>query len=157
MKAMLLSFSFLLLAACAQHDHERVGDLVISTPWSRQTPASATVAAGYLTIRNTGQQEDRLLSVESQAARRVEIHEMRMDGEVMRMRELNEGLPVPAGQAVRLAPGGSHLMFIAPVRHFGPGQALPATLVFQRAGRVAVSFEVREMSASHEGAMPHHH
>ncbi|MGB3393412.1 MAG: copper chaperone PCu(A)C [Stenotrophomonas sp.] len=156
MKTLLLTFSFLILAACARHDHARAGDLVVSTPWSRQTPASATVAAGYLTISNAGHRDDRLLAVESPLAERVEIHEMRLEGEVMRMRELTDGLPIPAGQTVVLAPGGNHLMFIAPTRHFIAGEALPATLVFREAGRVPVAFEIRGMAAQDSEAHSHH-
>lgn len=149
----LLSF---LLAGCARQDHARIGSLEILAPWSRETPAAAPVAAGYLAIRNTGRSDDRLLAVESVAAQRVEIHEMRMDGGMMRMRQLTEGLPVPAGQTVALAPGGTHLMFIAPVHHARAGETLQAVLVFRDAGRLPIAFQVRGMATQEDAPHAHH-
>lgn len=97
----------LLLAGCARQDHASIGDLKIFAPWSRETPPTASVAAGYLSIRNQGQRDDRLLAVETATAQRVEIHQTRMDGGMMRMRLLADGLPIPAGQTVTLAPAGN--------------------------------------------------
>lgn len=156
MKAVRILLVALLLAGCARQDHARIGDLEISAPWSRQTPPTASVAAGYLSIRNRGQRDDRLLAVETATAQRVEIHQTRMDGGVMRMRLLADGLPIPAGQTVTLAPGGSHLMFIAPVRHATAGERLDAVLVFRDAGRLPVSFSVRGASAQGGVAHAHH-
>lgn len=145
----------LLLVGCAGQDHARIGNLEVAAPWSRETPPTASVAAGYLSIRNRGQHDDRLLAVETATARRVEIHQTRMDGSVMRMRLLTDGLPIPAGQTVTLAPGGSHLMFIDPVRHATAGERLDAVLVFRDAGRLPVSFAVRGASA--QGGLVHAH
>jgi copper(I)-binding protein len=65
----------------------------------------------------------------------------------MRMRQLADGLALPAGSTVVLKPGGYHLMFIKPVRALAEGERFDATLVFQRAGKVKVVFEVRAMGA----------
>lgn len=157
MKTPWLTISLMLLAACARHDHQRIGELTLSAPWARETPAAANVAAGYLTIKNVGDEDERLLKVESSAADHVEIHTMHMDGDVMRMREARNGLPIPAGQSVVLAPGGSHLMFIAPARPFVAGERVQATLVFQKAGRAPVAFEVRGIATKQAGNMHDHH
>lgn len=156
MKSLLTFLLSLLLAGCARQDHARIGKLDVSAPWSRETPPTARVAAGYLSIRNRGRQDDRLLAVESTAARRVEIHQSRTDGGVMRMRLLADGLPIPAGQTVILAPGGSHLMFIDTVRPPTAGERLDAVLVFRDAGRLPVAFEVRGMAAPSEASHAHH-
>ena len=156
MKSLLTLLLSLLLAGCTRQDHARIGNLEVSAPWSRETPPTARVAAGYLSIRNRGQQDDRLLAVESTAARHVEIHQSRTEGGVMRMRLLADGLPIPAGQTVLLAPGGSHRMFIDPVRHPTAGEQLDAVLVFRDAGRLPVAFEVRGLAAQPEASHAHH-
>ena len=144
-KPILLDVSMLLLSAAgvaATRDGVRAVDA-----WSRATPAVAPVAGGFLTLVNDGDKDDRLLRVESAVAERVELHEMRHENGVMRMRELSDGLVVPAHGKVELRPGGYHLMFIKPKRAFAEGERVEATLVFQRAGRVKVGFAVRAMGA----------
>ena len=108
-------------------------------------------------MQNRGTADDRLLSVQTTAAQRVEIHEMRHVDGVARMRELDQGLVLPAAQTVVLAPGGYHLMFVQPVQPLVAGGRVEATLVFEKAGPVEVSFEVRAPGArsGHEAA-PHH-
>lgn len=125
--------------------------LVIESPWARATPPGAPVAGGFLTVRNTGKADDRLLSATSPDAGKVEIHEMRMDGGMMRMRRLDDGLPIAAGGTLALAPGGVHLMFIGPTHPFVAGQAVTATLRFARGGERTVRFEVRALGAGAPG------
>ena len=119
----------------------------VTEAWSRATPAVAPVAGGFMPLVNEGDREERLLRVESGIAQRLEIHEMRHENGVMRMRQLADGLAVPAGGTVVLKPGGYHLMFIKPLRALADGERFDATLVFQRAGKVKVVFEVRAMGA----------
>lgn len=145
------------LAACVPAGAQRVGDLAVEDPWLRATPPGATVSAGYLTIRNAGTSDDRLLSIDSAAAQRVEMHEMRNDDGVMRMRALTEGLPIRAGAKVELAPGGDHLMFVAPKEPFVDGDIVVAVLHFQRTGRVEVSFRVRGTGVMRDDAHMHRH
>jgi hypothetical protein len=121
--------------------------LVIESAWARATPPGAPVAGGFLTVRNTGPTDDRLLSATSPDAGKVELHEMRMDGGMMRMRRLDDGLAIAAGGTLALAPGGIHLMFIAPKHPFVAGQPVTATLRFERGGERTVRFEVRALGA----------
>lgn len=120
----------------------RAGDLRIERPWSRATPPAAKVGAGYLALVNGGAAADRLVAASSPAAGRVEIHEMRMDGSIMRMRELAQGLPVPAGGTVELKPGGYHLMLMELKAPLAVGTNVPVTLVFERAGKVEIELKV---------------
>jgi copper(I)-binding protein len=119
----------------------------VEDAWARATPAVAPVAGGYLTAVNDGDAPDVLLGVESGIAQRVEIHEMRMQGGMMRMRRVEDGVPVPAHGKAVLAPGGYHLMFIQPRRALVEGERFEATLVFRNAGRVKTQFAVRAMGA----------
>ena len=81
------------------------GDLQIEKPWARATVPGAAVGGGYLVIRNTGSAGDRLVGVSSPVSARVEMHEMKMEKDVMRMREV-KGVDVPAKAAVEFKPGG---------------------------------------------------
>ena len=156
MKSILLTLAVLVLAACTpQHDHQRAGALRISVPWSRETPPGTSVAVGYVTVQNTGTTDDRLLRVESPAAKRVELHESTMAGGVMRMQALPDGIAIPAGQTVVLGPGGTHLMFIEPTHPPHAGDRLDATLVFRNAGRLRVGFDVRPLTAQDAGEHAH--
>lgn len=134
--------------------------IAIHAPWIRQPPPSARVAAGYMRIDNPGRDADRLLEVETGAAGRVEIHEMEEVDGVMRMRELEGGLDVPAAGQVELEPGGYHLMLVEPREGLEAGEEVDATLVFERAGRLEVTFEVRPPGAGaddHDGHGGHGH
>ncbi|WP_058835780.1 copper chaperone PCu(A)C [Luteimonas abyssi] len=165
----------LLLSACGQASHEAhdghdapasanappgaseampAAGVSVEQPWVRLPPPPAAVAAGYMTLVG-GDRDDHLIAVETAAAERVEIHEMRETDGVMQMRELTDGLPLSAGARVALAPGGYHLMLIAPDAGLAPGARLDATLVFERAGRVPAVFEVR--SATGQPADAHEH
>ena len=101
----------LVATAAGAHDY-KLGPLVIDHPWSRATPKGAPVAGGYLKITNTGTTPDRLTGGSAEIAKRFEIHEMRMDGGVMKMRELTKGLEIPAGATVELKPGSYHVMMM---------------------------------------------
>ena len=123
------------------------GDVRVVDAWTRAVPAVAPVAGGFFTVINTGNAADRLLRVESPIAKRIEIHQMRNDGGVMRMRAQPTGVVVPAQGLLEFKPGGYHLMLIGPTRALIEGGHFEATLVFQRAGKVKVTFAVRGVGA----------
>ena len=134
--------------------HEfRVGDLEIDHPWSRETPAGASVAGGYLTITNSGSSLDRLVSVTSEISAKTEVHEMAVKDGVMTMRPVEGGLEIPAGGKVELKSGGYHLMFMGLKQQPKKGESFPATLTFEKAGTVTVEFTVDGMgeTGGHDG------
>ncbi|MBZ0215348.1 MAG: copper chaperone PCu(A)C, partial [Fimbriimonadaceae bacterium] len=124
------------------------GDLTLIHPWVRVMPAAAKVGAGYVTITNGSDKDDRLMSATSPAADQVEIHEMSMDNGVMRMRPLADGLVIPAGNTVELAPGGFHIMFKKVTAPFEKDTMVPVTLHFMNAGAVNVDFRAGEAASS---------
>lgn len=126
----------------------RLGPLTVSNPWSRETAPAQTVGGGFVTILNGGKVEDRLVAASSPVAGEVQLHTMSMDGGIMRMRQLQGGIPVPAGGRVELRPGGLHLMFIGLKRPLRQGERIPVTLRFQRAGQVTVRFAVQPIASS---------
>jgi hypothetical protein len=131
----------------AHADEIKAGDLVISQPWSRETPRGAPVASGYLTIENKGAAEDRLLGGSTDIASKVDVHEMATNGGVMSMRTLNSGLPLPAGATVTLAPAHYHLMLNELKRQLKQGDSVAITLSFEKAGNVLDTFPVLGVGA----------
>ncbi|WKA31666.1 copper chaperone PCu(A)C [Bradyrhizobium roseum] len=136
-----------LLAAPAQAQEVKVGDLVITQAWSRATPTGAKVAGGYLTIENKGAAPDRLASGSSEVAGKFEIHEMAMNNGVMSMRPLDKGLSIEPGKTVKLAPGGYHLMLMDLKAPLKQGDKVPLTLEFEKAGKVVLSLDVQGVGA----------
>jgi len=120
-----------------------VGALQISHPWVLPAPAGAPTAAGYLTLTNRGKTAERLLGANVAEAAKVEIHQMTMDGAIMRMRPIPGGVVIPPGQTVTLAPGGYHLMLIGPKRALKVGDHVQGALRFEHAGVVKVDFYVQ--------------
>lgn len=135
------------LAAPAIAEDVMAGDLMISGAFTRATLPNAPVGGGFLTITNHGAADDRLVSATSPASEIVQIHEMKMEGEVMKMAELPDGLVIGAGQTVELKPGGFHLMFMKLKAPFVEGQTVPVTLTFEKAGSVTVNLDVGSPAA----------
>jgi copper(I)-binding protein len=136
-----------LLASPAWAQDYKVGPLEISQPWTRATPPTAKAGGGFVTIINKGATPDRLIAARSTVSDKVEIHEMKMDGNVMRMRELDKGLEIPPGATVTLKPGGLHIMFMELKAPFANDTKVPVTLVFEKAGSVNVELLVQAMGA----------
>ena len=125
----------------------KLGAIEIGHPWSRATPPTAESGGGFLAITNTGTTPDRLVAVKSPAADKVEIHEMKMDGNIMRMREVERGIEIPPGATVELKPGGFHVMFMGLKAPFAKEAKVPLTLVFEKAGSIDVDLMVQAMGA----------
>jgi len=135
--------ALLLVAPTFAHDGViHLGPINISSPFSRATLPNAPVGGGFLTIENTGTEDDRLVSASSSIAKDTQIHEMAMEGDVMKMRHLGEGLGIPAGQTVELTPGSLHIMFMGLNGAFVEGETVTVTLTFEKAGTVDVELPV---------------
>ena len=132
--------SALLLPAAA-----RAADLTVTDAFSRATPGTGPAAA-YFTIHG-GDAADRLIGVSSTLVPKVEIHTMTMQGDVMRMREV-DAIDVPAHATVKLAPGGEHLMLMGLPAPLKAGDSVPLTLRFEHAGEQTVTVPVGALGAS---------
>jgi copper(I)-binding protein len=140
--------AFLIVTAAQAHDY-KLGALEIKHPWTRATPKSATVAGGYLKITNTGSTSDRLTGGAVEVARKFEVHEMSMDGGVMKMRELKNGVEIAPGATIELKPGSYHIMMMSLSRPLAKGDKIKGSLNFEKAGKVDIEFTVEAM-----GGMP---
>ena len=135
----------------------QLGDLTISAPFSRATLPNAPVAGGFMTLTNNGAQDDRLIAAESTASGHMEIHEMAVVDHVMTMRELPDGLPIPAGETVELRPGGLHLMFMQLQHPLVEGETVDVTLTFENAGQIDVPLSIGAMNTRNDHSHDHGH
>ena len=122
----------------------------IEDAYTRATVPGQQVAGGFMKIENKGA-ADQLISASSPVAGEVQLHEMAMEGNVMKMRQVKD-IAVPAGGAIELKPGGLHLMFMNIKAPLAAGETVPVKLKFAKAGDVEVKMPVNAMGA---GAMKH--
>ena len=120
----------------------KLGDLDISGGYVRAMLPGQPVGGGYITIHNTGKTADKLTSVTSSDAGKVELHEMKVDGEIMKMREIKDGIAIPAGATVTLAPNTMHMMFKQVKTPFKKGGTVPVMLMFEKAGMIDLTLPV---------------
>jgi copper(I)-binding protein len=132
--------------ACA-YDY-KAGAIEIDHPWSRAVPKGASVAAGYLTIRNTGSEPDRLVGGSTPVAGKLEVHEVTLDNGIMRMRPVAGGLAIKPGETVELKPQSFHLMLTGLTQPIEQGKSFKGTLVFEKAGPIEVDFSVEAVGAA---------
>jgi periplasmic copper chaperone A len=132
----------------------KAGSLDISDPWSRATPKGSSVAAGYMKIKNNGSTPDRLIEGSSDVASKFEVHEMKMEDGVAKMRPVKGGLEIKPGETVELKPGSFHVMFVDLKKPLSAGDHFKATLVFEKAGPVSVDYDVRAMGSKRGSSMP---
>ena len=111
-----------------------IGPIKIENAYTRATMPGQQVAGGFMKIENKSGPADQLVSVSSPIAGEVQLHEMAMEGNVMKMRQV-QGISVPAGGAVELKPGGLHIMFINIKAPLTAGETVPVKLKFAKAGR----------------------
>jgi periplasmic copper chaperone A len=129
--------------------HEiKVGNLVISHPWSRQSPMGADVSAGFMKITNTGTEDDKLISATADIAPVVQLHDMKMDGDTMKMFEVEGGIVIPAGKTVELKPKSLHIMFMQVPKQPMVDTSFKGALVFEKAGKVDIDYEVVDANAT---------
>lgn len=117
--------------------------IAVTEPWSRETAEGQNAGGAFMTIANTGTAPDRLTGGSTPVAGRVEIHTMTMENDVMRMRQLADGLEIPAGGQVTLKPGSFHVMLMDLKQPLKAGDKVPLTLTFAGAGTVDTELEVR--------------
>ena len=117
----------------------------VKEPWVRATVAQQKATGAFMQISST--EPVRLVEAKSTAARIVEIHEMRMEGDRMMMKAI-DALDIVPGRTLELKPGSYHIMFMGLTRQLRQGERFPVTLRFQRAGSVTVQVSVLPVTSS---------
>lgn len=156
-KSLAAAAALSLVSVIAHAEDYTIGDLTVGQTWTRATPPKAKAGGGFVEIVNNGTEADRLIAVSSDVAERTELHEMAVTDGVMKMRELEGGIEIPAGGTVTLKPGGLHIMFMGLNGSFEEGTKVPLVLTFEKAGDLAVELDVAKMGAkSPEGGQMDH-
>lgn len=141
------------LLACAVSLPTWAANVSVTDAWARATMPGQKVSGAYMRIQSDV--DARLVSASSPAVPRVEVHEMKMDGDVMRMREV-KAIDLPKGKTVSLEPGGFHIMLMNLPKPIAAGDMIPLTLVIESGG-TRQTVEVKAEARAIGGAMQHHH
>lgn len=128
------------LALAALAHSFKLREITIGHPYARTTAPGQSTGGAYLRFENRGP-DDRLLGASSPAATGIELHDTKMDGDVMQMRQV-DAIAVPSNKAVELKPGGLHLMLVGLKAPLKKGDVFPMTLRFEKAGEVTVQVNV---------------
>ena len=130
------------LAGSAAAADFNVAGLELNDLWVRASVPGQSNGAGYLQINNSSATADRLISAESDAATRTELHSVLNEDGVAKMRQVS-GVDIPAQGSASLAPGGFHVMFLQLTGPFKQGSIVPVVLKFKNAGEIRVNFTVK--------------
>jgi copper(I)-binding protein len=146
--------STLVFASIVQAHEFKLGDIQIIHPFARATVPGQSSGSAYLKLENKGKTDDKLIEVQSPIAKSVELHEMQMSGDVMKMREV-KGVEIKAEKTVNMQPGGGyHIMLIGLKKPLKPGDKFPLSLKFEKAGEIDV---VVIVDAAASAATEHQH
>lgn len=154
-KTVLLALACLMVSPAMAQTYS-LGDIAIADTWIQEAPPRAPTLAGYVTITNSGSADDRLVGIESDAVEKVELHTSVVTDGIARMAPMQGGFVVPVGETVVLGEEGTHAMFIGPNQAYRDGAEIAATLIFEKAGRIDVTFQVdrrrgEDAMSGHEG------
>lgn len=141
-KVLTIALSLLILTGPAWGEPLKLGAIEIDAPFSRATLPKAPTGGAYFTVINTGTTDDRLVSATSPVAGEVQMHEMKIENSVASMRELPDGIVIPAGATVVLTPSGTHLMLTHLTHPLVQGGSLPLTLNFEQAGSITLDVPI---------------
>ena len=136
-------------------DHGSKAAITAEQAWMRAVAVSGMNSAAYMSLHNATENDDRLIDARAPGFAIIEIHETTEEAGVMRMRQLEDGLALPAGATVSLQPGGLHIMLIGAERSIAEGGSLPLTLVFEQSGELELMLPVKALTET--GQTHHHH
>lgn len=153
-RILILAAASATLAACsAQPETSTLAVVEATDALCRPTPNGRDVTACYVTL--TASQADLLVSVSTTLAN-AEVHEMKTEGGIMQMGALTGGLPLPAGEAVSLAPGGNHIMLTDVKTPLAAGDTVALTLTFEKAAPLGVQASVGQPAPAQASAHTGH-
>ena len=133
-----------LTSACSSRAAGSDQALSINDVWGRPSPMMAETAAFYMAIANNRNVDDTLVAAEAAVCNPTELHTTHMDNGVMKMRQVEGGIPIPANSTTALEPGSFHIMCIGLTQPLATGEEIPLTLTFAEAGEIEVTAVIRE-------------
>jgi len=128
--------------------------VTVTDAWARATVQGQKATGAFMKI--TAKDNAKLVGVSSPVAGVAEVHEMKMDKDVMKMAALPNGLDLPAGKAVELNPGGYHVMLMDLKAPLSKDSTIPLTLTVQDAKGVKSNIELKLLVGMQAPAMPSH-
>ena len=134
-------FSFVVVAfiqSSAVASEFQLGSLTIKDPWSRATSSHQMSGVVYVKIINSGNDADRLIKVESNRSKKATLHDMILDGDIIKMHSIKNGIEIPANSEVELEPGAKHIMLMGLKTKLDRGQTVGIALHFQHAGLIEI-------------------
>lgn len=142
----LISATVLAVATLTAHAQAfKAGAISVEHPYARATVSGQPAGGGFMKLVNGGG-ADRLVSASAGVSKSVELHVMKMEGDVMQMRQV-DAIDLQAGKTVELKPGGYHVMFIGLKAPLKVGDTFPMKLKFEKAGEVTVDVKVEAPGA----------
>ena len=145
-KGWLLSIALMAFATSIQAQDAKVGAIKIENAYVRATAPGQPAAGAFMKIENGAAAADQLVSASSPAAGEVQLHQMSMEGNVMKMGQVKD-IAVPANGSVDLKPGGYHIMLMNIKAPLKAGDTVPVKLKFAKAGEVEVKLPVNAVSS----------
>lgn len=147
----LIAASLMALSMTAQAVLASDAGLIVENAYLRSSTPNSKSAAAFLMLRNLSDTDDRLIGARADLGGMVQLHSHSEDANgVMRMGEIEGGVPVAAGGMHVFERGGDHLMFMGLTAPLVQGQDVPVTLIFENAGEVEIVIPVdHERKASH--------
>jgi copper(I)-binding protein len=157
MKLLIQTAVAALLTTTSVHAHDyKLGDLTVMHPKIFEKPAAVKVAGGYLSIENSSNTDDKLVDVRFATVPRVELHLSETDANGVARMIKQDGVLIPAGETVVFKPGGLHVMMMGLGGDpFEMDEKIEATLVFENAGTLDVTFNVEARKADDHSKMDH--
>ena len=144
-KILILLFNLSFLNNFAfSHDYY-LGKLTIDHPYIIETMPGAKVAGGYLKITNRGSSSDYLLGAESLFSKKIELHAMTIENDIMKMNMLKDGIEIPASEEILLKPGGLHIMFKELNKPLKKGEKEKVVLKFKKNGKIILKFAIESL------------
>jgi len=136
-----------------------MAQVTVTDPWVRATVSQQKATGAFMQI--TSAQDARLIEARSPVAGIVEIHEMTMEKDVMKMRALPNGLDLPVGKTVELKPGGYHVMLMDLKQQMKEGDTVPVTLVVEGKDKkrtaIEISVPIRALANANKAEVDHKH
>ncbi|WP_100642754.1 copper chaperone PCu(A)C [Alteromonas facilis] len=153
-----MTLGLLVLAWVGQAMASTTPNVEISNPWARATFALATTGAVYFSLNNQGAEDLKLIgaSVSDAIANEAQVHDVLMDGDVMKMRHQKDGVIIKGSSTLEFAPGGKHIMLMGLASGLNEGQTFALVLQFENAPDITIQVPVKA-DAGNEHEHHHHH
>ncbi len=140
---LLMAVTMITACGATSTQESSVPKITVTELWSRPSPMKAGNGAVYMVLTNEGGEDDALISAKSDVSEVVELHETKMEGDMMKMQPVSK-IEVPAGGSARLEPGGLHVMLINLKQELVEGEKVTLTLNFEKSDPITIEAEIRE-------------